>query len=110
MAKKIMQFRYYGEKNVKNQPSTISKAKLTNGSAFLGYLPITRLDIKSPEGTKFFLNGSSTSIVIGSSGTYNLDIEGITEINRIFFDSNSIENINKNENASLIIDVICEEK
>jgi hypothetical protein len=41
MAKrKVMQFRYYGEKNINNQPNNISKSKLVSGSIFNEYLPI----------------------------------------------------------------------
>jgi hypothetical protein len=110
MAKQIMQFRYYGEKNSKNQPSTINKARLMSGSVFANYLPITQLGIQTLPGTKFYLNNSTTPIIIGSTGIYELDLEGLSEITSISFESRSLENVNVNENAYLIIDVICEPK
>lgn len=108
MAKQIMQFRYYAEGNSKNYPKTINKAKLSAGSIFSGYLPITQLGIQALPGTKFYLNNGITPIIIGSTGIYELDLEGLSEITSLSFDPTSIESINKNNNAYLIIDVICE--
>ena len=108
MVKKIMQFRYYGAKNSKNQPAAIDKTKLVNGNIFTNYLPITRLNILAPAGTKFYLNNSISSIIIGSSGKYELNIEGITKINKITFDSTSINSIT--ESNPLIVDIIYEEE
>lgn len=109
MAKQIMQFRYYAEGNSKNQPKTISKAKLATGSIFANYLPITQLGIQALPGTKFYLNNSITPIIIGSTGIYELDLEGLSEITNLSFEGLSVEAINKNNNAYLIIDVICGE-
>lgn len=106
MAKKITQFRYYSEGNAKNQPSNINKAKLQSGSIFIGYTPITQLGIQALPGTKFYLNDGLSPILIGSNGIYELDLEGLSEINKITFEGSSIESINKNNNAYLIIDII----
>ena len=107
MAKQIMQFRYYAEGNNKNQPKNITKSKLSSGSIFSNYYPITQLGIQALPGTKFYLNNSTTPIIIGSTGIYELDLEGLSEINNLAFDASSIEAINKNNNAYLIIDIIC---
>ena len=106
MAKKITQFRYYSEGNAKNQPSNINKAKLQSGSIFTGYTPITQLGIQALPGTKFYLNDGLSPILIGSTGIYELDLEGLSEINKITFEGASIESINKNNNAYLIVDLI----
>lgn len=106
MAKQIMQFRYYSEANSQNQPKDINKAKLVKGSVFANYLPITQLGIQALPGTKFYLNNSITPILIGSTGIYELDLEGLSEITDLHFDAASVESINKNNNAYLIIDVI----
>ena len=79
MAKQIMQFRYYAEGNSKNQPRTINKAKLSSGSVFSNYFPITQLGIQALPGTKFYLNNSTTPIIIGSTGIYELDLEGLSD-------------------------------
>lgn len=107
MAKQIMQFRYYAEGNSKNYPKNITKAKLTSGSIFSDYLPITQLGIQALPGTKFYLNNGITPIIIGSTGIYELDLEGLSEITNLSFDASSVEGINKNNNAFLIVDVIC---
>ena len=107
MAKQIMQFRYYAEKNPKTQPKNLTKGQLQVGSVFTDYTPITQLGIQALPGTKFYLNYSTTPIIIGSTGIYELDLEGLSEITHISFDPSSIENINKNNNAYLIVDVIC---
>lgn len=109
MAKQIMQFRYYAEGSSKNQPRTINKAKLSSGSVFSNYFPITQLGIQALPGTKFYLNNSTTPIIIGSTGIYELDLEGLSEITSLAFEALSVESINKNNNAYLIIDVICGE-
>ncbi len=107
MAKQIMQFRYYAEGNGKNYPKNITKAKLTSGSIFSDYLPITQLGIQALPGTKFYLNNGITPIIIGSTGIYELDLEGLSEITNLSFDASSVESINKNNNAYLIVDIIC---
>jgi hypothetical protein len=58
-------------------------------------------------GTKFYLNNGTTPIIIGSTGIYELDLEGLSEITALSFDGTSIETINSNNNAYLLIDVIC---
>lgn len=109
MAKQIMQFRYYkdGDTN-KNQPKNINRSRLISGSVFSNNLPVTQLGIQTLPGTKFYLNNSTSPIVVGSTGIYELDLEGLSEITNISFDAQSLVNINANENAYLIIDVVSE--
>lgn len=109
MAKKIMQFRYYTEGSPKNQPKDITKSRLIKGSVFANYLPITQLGIQTLPGTKFYLNNSTTPILIGSTGIYELDLEGLSTITDLHFDGPSISSIDANDNAYLIIDVITED-
>ena len=106
MAKQIMQFRYYGENNTQNYPSGISMQKLTTGKAFQTYVPITQLGIQALPGTKFHLNNGTTPIIIGSTGIYELDLEGLSEIVNLTFDGRSINNIDKTNGAYLIVDII----
>lgn len=108
MANKIMQFRYYGEKVSNNQPSNISASNLASGHIFSGYLPITQLGIQTLPGTKFYLNNSIYPVVIGSTGIYELDLKGITQITEIHFDKHSLNLINENNNAYLIVDIIAD--
>lgn len=110
MAKQIMQFRYYEEDSNKNQPKSITKTRLAKGSIFNGYLPITKIGIQSLPGTKVYLNNSITPVLIGPTGIYELDLDGLSEITNIHFDPVSLEAINKNHNAYLIIDIVSEVK
>ena len=110
MAKVIKQYRYYGENNSKNQPlNEISLKTLESGSVFFseeGLGSITQLGIQSLPGTMFYLNNAKNPTIIGGTGIYELDLEGLSEINKITFEGASIESINKNNNAYLIIDII----
>lgn len=108
MANKIMQFRYYGEKVSNNQPSNISASNLASGHIFSGYLPITQLGIQTLPGTKFYLNNSIYPVVIGPTGIYELDLKGVTQITEIHFDKRSLNLINENNNAYLIVDIIAD--
>jgi hypothetical protein len=82
--KKIMQFRYFGDNDDKNFPKGLSANDLTGGEIFNDYVPITQLGIQAPPGTIFYLNAptkSDNSIIMGNSGLYELNLEGIGEIN-----------------------------
>ena len=105
MAKNIMQFRYYSEKNKQNYPSNLTRGQLGSGSAFSNYYPITQLGIQALPGTKFYLNNGLTPIVIGATGIYELDLEGLSQINHLKFDLPSLGNI-INQNAYLIVDIV----
>lgn len=122
MANKIKQYRYYADgpvqtqPNEKNQPKTISgdsgnavpvtlehyKSGLVFGDAF----PVLQLGVQALPGTKFFLNNALEPIIIGSTGIYELDLGGQTEITAISFEGKSMELIRDNNNAFLIVDVI----
>ena len=110
MAKSIQQFRFYGTENKsQNQPSTITINNLVSGSIFfqnssLG--AITQLGIQTLPGTKFYLNNSANPVIIGQTGIYELDLEGISEITAISFERDSLSIINNIGNAYLIVDAI----
>lgn len=109
MAKNIMQFRYYGDNaKDKNQPTTLTRTGLQNGNAFESYLPIVQLGIQSLPGTKFYINGDDSipSVVIGSTGIYELDLDGLSEITKLAFSAESLQRINDNDTAYLIVDMI----
>ena len=112
--KKVTQFRYYNDKtnndNTTNYPSTLNYRKLVSGSAFSNVMPIIQLGIQTMPGTKFFLNGSDTPIIIGSTGIYELDLQGLGQINSLQFDASSINLISNNDSAYLIIDIMYEKE
>lgn len=111
MAKKIIQFRYFGELNDKNYPLTITKTKLMSGVIFDGYTPIIKLGIQSLPGTKFRLNANQDYIMVGGTGLYELDMtQGSGTITSMNFDEISLTNIDENNDAYLLIDMLCEEE
>jgi hypothetical protein len=55
------------------------------------------------------LNDSANAIIVGNTGIYELDLEGISTINLIKFDRSSMNLINQNQEAYLIIDYLFEE-
>lgn len=110
MAKRIMQFRYYNKDNTKNQPADISLSKLNSGEIFKDYTPFTQLGIQTLPGVRFYLNNNKEApIIIGSTGIYELELEGISEIEDLRFDLASLDNVENNGNAYLIIDVISDQ-
>lgn len=112
MSKKIEQFRFYQRKgNVKdprNYPDSISVGTLSSGSVFSGKYPITQLGIQTLPGVKFYLNKATTPIIIGNTGIYDLELDGVTYINHLCFDATSLNMINDNDDSYLIIDFIYE--
>lgn len=112
MAKHIMQFRYYNdEQDNNNQPEDLKAKDLEKGenNIFSKYTPITQLGIQALPGTRFTLNRNIEGpVIIGSTGIYELDLEGISKINSLDFDPKSLKLIADNPNAFLIIDVIYE--
>jgi hypothetical protein len=58
----------------------------------------------------FYLNNAVEPIIIGRTGIYELDLNGEIEISDMKFDFNSIEAINNNFNAYLIVDIIYDDR
>ena len=112
MTKYLMQFRYYGNSSDgKNNPPDIKKDSLVSGSYFISYKPnaisIASLGIQTLPGVKFYLNNSQVDpIIIGSSGIYELGIDENYEITGLQFDRKSLDLIDANSGAYLIIDVV----
>lgn len=109
MAKYVQQFRYYDEGNIKNSPGSSYRRVFVNGSVFSKYMPVIQLGIQALPGTKFYLNHSNKPIIIGYTGIYELNLEGLATIESIEFDNMSLKTIHENKNASLIVDIIYEQ-
>lgn len=115
MAKRVKQFRYYKDRDQKNYPSYninsdgITYRNLLSGSLFTSYTPIIQLGIQTYPGTKFYLNNGETPIIVGYTGIYELNVEGVAEISSLKFDAASLNQISSNDNAYLIIDIIYED-
>ena len=108
MAKQIMQFRYYNEDNNDNQPAGNTYEDFCkDGKLFTPYLPFTQIGIQTMPGVRMYLNNNTIGpVIIGSTGIYQLDLEGISEITDLYFDTTSMEMIKKNPGGYLIIDVV----
>ena len=89
MSKQVRQFRFYDYKNEhnKNYPilynqneepisGTEFANKFIDGTLFSNYNRIIQLGIQSLPGTKFQLNNSTGSVIIGHTGIYELTLEG----------------------------------
>lgn len=105
--KHIKQFRYYSSTSSNNYPALSNYyGILSVGNLFASHGGISQLGIQALPGTKFYLNNSATPIIIGFTGIYELDLEGISEITSISFDRDSLSAISNINNAYLIVDAI----
>jgi hypothetical protein len=73
-------------------------------------VPILQLGIQTVPGTYFYLNGGLDPIIIGSTGIYELDLNGEVEISKLEIDKDSLTRINEMQNGYLIIDIIYEDE
>ena len=90
-----------------NQPNNLSSADLSSGAAFLDYTPIVQLGIQALPGTRFSLNDNLESIIIGTSGMYELDLTNSSAIlTSLKFDQTSLDSISKNPDGYLIVDIV----
>lgn len=108
MARRIGQIRYFGEKNPQNYPSNINMLRLRTGTAFTQVYPIIQLGIQTLPGTKVYVNNHTTPVIIGATGIYELDVDGLSNITDIQFDDASLKTIANNDNAYVIIDYVYE--
>ena len=106
MAKQIKQLRFYKDGDSNNSPNQSYKY-YCDDTSFRYYAPIYQLGIQTLPGTKIYLNQSTTPIIIGASGIYELDLTNTTGIlNSIRVDPTSMSTINNLDNAYLIIDLV----
>ena len=93
-----------------NYPTTLTKASLVSGSIFNNITPITKLGIQAIPGTRFRINSNKDWIVIGMTGIYELDLLNTSAtIVKLQFDETSLDLIDQNKNAYLIIDILSEQ-
>lgn len=106
MATKHKQFRFYSNSDsTHNSPAHINYQNLVSGKVFASYVPIRALGIQSLPGTQFYLNASTEPIIVGTTGVYDLDLGGNTEITSLSFSGNSLLAIINSPTAGLIIDI-----
>lgn len=109
MAKEIGQIRYYGDGNAKNYPVGLKKTSLVHGTAFYNRLPIVQLGVQTLPGMKIYINNHDKSIVVGQTGIYELNVDGMSNIMELRFDNATLSLIDSSSsNAYLIVDYIYE--
>lgn len=102
---------YYYRTQQLNYPVNLYSGNLISGSAFANCVPIVKLGIQSLPGTRFRFNTNLDWIVLGATGLYEIDLkDSAGTIVDLKFDKQSIQNINDNQNAYLIIDIMYEEE
>lgn len=108
MAKVVKQYRYYTNNNSNNQPTNATFKQFATGEVFEKdqCFPILQLGIQTIPGTKFYLNNAERPIIVGATGIYELDIDGLAEIVKITFDYNSMETISESDTSGLIVDIV----
>lgn len=110
MKRQLQQFRYYGDGSPKTSNNSQDKTKLKASNLISGSIfpdAIVALGIQTYPGVKFYLNGSDESIIIGSSGLFEIDLNDNCEITLLQFEEESVNFINSpNNTAYLIIDII----
>ena len=113
MARRVQQIRYYGDNKInsdKNQPANLTGNRLRSGSVFSQYTPMKQIGIQTMPGVKFYLNNSVEPIIVGSTGIYELNVENLTEITALSFDTTSINMINETPSTSyIIVDILYED-
>lgn len=106
----VKQIRYFKDGETgKNYPSDIDGAKLSSGAAFSmdGY-SIVQLGIQTLPGVQFTLNGGTSSMVVGQTGIYEIELSDSVRITQLQFYGSSLSLISSNEGAYLIVDLIYE--
>jgi len=107
MARFVKQFRYYGSNSSSNYPAEVSWSALATGNIFEATPNITQLGIQTYPGLKFYVNNSANPIMVGATGIYELDLEGLGSINSIRIDRNSLDEIDHGKDP-IMIDIIYE--
>ena len=110
MATKIAQFRYYSDNNINNYPKNWSWAIYCEAQAFKAYSPIMQLGIQTLPGTRLYINSSTTPVIVGSTGIFELDVTNTSaSIASIRIEQASMQKLRELDNGYLIIDIVYEE-
>lgn len=108
--KRIMQFRYYGANDKRNYPSDYTTENwTTNVLSKCGV--VSHLGIQCEPGVVFYLNDGNNPIAMGSTGIYELDLEGIGRITNLRFDEGMLTstyptNEDSSDSKRVLVDVV----
>ena len=113
--KAVHQFRYYSDGNPLNtllNNGPLTKADMISGNFFSGYANTIQLGIQTVPGVKFWIGNTNSNekdiyspIIIGPSGTYEVELDEATCIDNIQFSAESM-NLIETPTGYLIIDIV----
>lgn len=111
MPKEVNQIRYYGDGNRKNSDSKVSKRSLQYGTVFSDHYPIIQLGVQTLPGMKIYINKHTNPVIVGQTGIYELNVDGISHITSLEFDGAVLNMIDSDKsNSYLIVDYIYEKE
>lgn len=96
---------YSNDESRMNNPSGLRASQLISGEAFSTYMPLSQLGIQAPPGTKFYINGSDVPAIVGFTGMFDIDLTDGGSILSLKIDSQSMQFIQSNDSAVLIVDM-----
>lgn len=105
MAKRIKQFRFFSTTDTTHNTPNTNFQTLVSGNLFSDILPILQLGIQALPGTKFYVNSSTSPVIVGVTGVYEMNLQDNTQITSLSFDGNSLQAISNSSTGGLIIDV-----
>ena len=109
MAKYVNQIRYYGDGNSKNSARNVTLQTLQSGSIFHNTFPIVQLGVQTLPGMKIYINNHTNPVIVGQTGIYELNVDGMSYITDLRFDGSTLKIIDDSKsNAYLIIDYLYE--
>ena len=105
MVKDFNQIIYCHPSSEKNT-NGVTKENLVSGTIFSQYLPLSQLGVRALPGTQFYLNGGTNPVIIGFTGLFEIDLSSGGSITGLKFDEKSIQAIEANDSAYLIVDML----
>ena len=107
-----MQIVYHKDGSVYNNPSGLTRSGgVGSGINYVlsNYMPLVQVGIRALPGTKVYFNNNSNPVIVGFNGVFELDFSNSQAgavITSLRIDQNSLQLIEENDSAYLIIDMI----
>ena len=104
MEKKFKQIIFCNSDSTENTTG-VTIENLNTGAIFQNYLPLSQLGVRALPGTKFYVNGSDNPVIIGFTGMFEIVLDSAS-ITSLAFDRASLERIELDDSAYLIVDML----
>ena len=105
MNQSFQQFIYNNAQSSKNYPPDLTKEALISGNFLPANKTISQLGVRALPGTKFYLNDGAIPIIVGFTGLFEIDLTDGGSIGKMTIDAASLERIEDNDSAYLVIDI-----